>query len=148
MVKHMYYLDLFSLYKPTLKRDRIAARKFLSPYRDIDMARQIKKQKGMCFWCPNDITMADHLDHLIPVYYGGKSSRTNLVAACKACNLTKSTQQIEITNQYTIDNYNSIIRKYKKWQSKVKAKPHLMRYRSKEQELYFRYHANLFRHIR
>jgi 5-methylcytosine-specific restriction endonuclease McrA len=141
----MYYLDLFKLYQPTIKKDRISVREFATAYRNSDMEKLIKSQKGMCFWCPAQITMADHLDHLIPVYYGGRSNRTNLVAACKSCNLFKSTQQIEITNPYTIARYQSMIAKKAKWDAKVAVKPSLARYRPKEVHIYNRYHAECFK---
>lgn len=141
----MYYLDLFSKYRPTKKSDRIAVREFITPYRDDDMLKLIKTQKGMCFWCPAEITIADHLDHLIPVYYGGKSNRTNLVAACKSCNIFKSTQQIEITNPYTIKRYQNMVRKFEKWEARIKEKPWQRKFPSKDREVYYRYHADCFK---
>jgi 5-methylcytosine-specific restriction endonuclease McrA len=45
---------------------------------------------GICYFCgqkipPKDLTM----EHVVPVIRGGKSSRGNLVPACKECNNKK-----------------------------------------------------------
>lgn len=45
---------------------------------------------GLCHYCgarvdPKELT----LDHLVPISRGGKSTRGNCVAACKACNNKK-----------------------------------------------------------
>ncbi len=47
-------------------------------------------RKGVCHYCgghfpPNELTM----DHVIPVARGGKSERSNVVPACRACNASK-----------------------------------------------------------
>ena len=46
--------------------------------------------KGVCHYCgsifpPAELTM----DHIVPIIRGGKSSRANLVPACKECNNRK-----------------------------------------------------------
>ena len=46
--------------------------------------------KGVCYYCrrsfpPKELTM----DHIVPVSRGGKSTKSNVVTACKACNNTK-----------------------------------------------------------
>ena len=51
---------------------------------------QRRKAKGICHYCgarvrPEEITM----DHAVPVIRGGKSTRGNLVPACKPCNSEK-----------------------------------------------------------
>lgn len=140
----MYYLDLFQLYSNTTKKQRIAVRDF---NRDTDMLRRLKSQHDQCFFCGMGITMADHLDHLHPVYYGGRSNKANLVAACRDCNLLKSTGQIEITNEYTIKDYLGLITAKKKWDDKVKERPWLKRYPPKRVRLYGVYKAHLFRKL-
>lgn len=53
------------------------------------------EQQGLCFWCggglvrpltnscgPDDAT----IDHLIPRWLGGDKRKSNIVAACRACN--------------------------------------------------------------
>lgn len=46
--------------------------------------------KGHCYYCgepasPTELTM----DHVVPIARGGKSSKGNLVPACKSCNSKK-----------------------------------------------------------
>jgi len=63
-----------------------------------DKARELRKSrwwstrvaKGRCHYCggkflPDELTM----DHVVPVIRGGKSTRGNLVPACKECNSRK-----------------------------------------------------------
>jgi 5-methylcytosine-specific restriction endonuclease McrA len=63
-----------------------------------DKAREIRKSrwwsnrvdKGLCYYCgnsfqPQDLTM----DHIVPIIRGGKTTRGNLVPACKECNNQK-----------------------------------------------------------
>ena len=46
--------------------------------------------KGRCHWC-NRPTPAGELtmDHIVPISRGGKSTKGNLVPACKTCNTQK-----------------------------------------------------------
>jgi len=141
----MYYLDLFTLYIPTTKAQRIEARLF---NRDEMMLKKLKHQHYQCFFCAADVTMASHLDHLVPVYYGGRSILSNLVAACKSCNLIKGTQAIEITNPYTIKDYIKLKEAKRKWTIKEKQHPHLKRYQPKRVRLYGCLRADLFRSVR
>jgi 5-methylcytosine-specific restriction endonuclease McrA len=51
---------------------------------------QRQLSKGVCHYCgetfqPSELTM----DHILPVVRGGKSSRSNCVPCCKACNNDK-----------------------------------------------------------
>lgn len=61
-------------------------------------ARELKKKqwwhtmisKGECYYCrkkvpPQELTM----DHIVPLVRGGKSTKGNIVAACKECNNKK-----------------------------------------------------------
>jgi len=63
-----------------------------------DKARELRKSRwwririaqGYCHYCggkflPDELTM----DHIVPVIRGGKSTRGNLVPACKECNSRK-----------------------------------------------------------
>jgi 5-methylcytosine-specific restriction endonuclease McrA len=49
-----------------------------------------KKERGMCHYCnrkvgPGELTM----DHIVPLVRGGKSTKSNIVPACKECNNKK-----------------------------------------------------------
>lgn len=150
----MYYLDLHGLYTHSEKSQRIVIRKSFAKLRNEIMEARLKEQRNQCFYCCCEIDMSSHLDHLIPVYYGGTNRRSNLVASCKSCNMTKMTDQIEITNPYTINDYLKLIDAYKKWRKKLnkavgyKAKNRLMRYQPKRVRLYHVYRADLFKSIK
>ena len=49
-----------------------------------------KTRKGICYYCGKKVGSA-HLtmDHVVPLSRGGKSSKGNLVPACKECNTKK-----------------------------------------------------------
>ncbi len=49
-----------------------------------------KCSKGECYYCggkapPKELTM----DHIVPIIRGGKSTKNNVVPACKECNTKK-----------------------------------------------------------
>jgi len=51
---------------------------------------QLKISKGQCYYCgatvpPNELTM----DHIVPLIRGGRSTKSNIVPACKDCNNKK-----------------------------------------------------------
>lgn len=49
-----------------------------------------KVQQGVCFYCRREVGRANlTMDHVVPLSRGGKSSRGNLVPACKECNNKK-----------------------------------------------------------
>jgi len=148
--QEIYYLDFHALYKYTDREGRAEIRRALTQdVRDELMAHRLKMQRNICFYCGDPIDMSAHLDHLIPVAYGGTNKKTNLVAACKDCNMFKMTGQIEITNIYTITDYQKLQEAFKKWSIKVAGKPHhkLRRYVPKRVRLYRLYRADLFRKI-
>jgi 5-methylcytosine-specific restriction endonuclease McrA len=66
--------------------------------RERQKARELRKTQwwkrrrasGLCHYCsrkvtPNQLTM----DHIVPVIRGGKTTKGNVVPACKACNTKK-----------------------------------------------------------
>lgn len=147
----MYFLDFHGLYKHTTLDQRREVRRSLN--RDEVMTRKLKQQRNKCFYCATPITMADHLDHVIPVYYGGTNRLSNLVASCKPCNMAKMTDQIEITNEYTIREYLKLQQAYKEWKDKINGAPPakrkwIRRRQPKRVRLYNLYHAKLFRKVR
>ncbi len=49
-----------------------------------------KRSSGVCYFCrrkfpPRELTM----DHIVPIVRGGKSTKGNVVPACKECNSKK-----------------------------------------------------------
>ncbi len=77
---------------------------FISPVSEREIGREKQKardlrktrwwkdkcEEGMCYYCgaqvvPKELTM----DHLVPIIRGGKSTKNNLVTACKECNNKK-----------------------------------------------------------
>ena len=60
--------------------------------RDLRRSQWWKRRvaKGVCYYCegtvpPGELTM----DHVVPVARGGKSTKGNVVPACKDCNTAK-----------------------------------------------------------
>ena len=68
-----------------LKRERAKAREL----RESQWWKR-RLAKGVCHYCgrhvaPKELTM----DHVVPVSRGGKTTKGNVVACCKACNTAK-----------------------------------------------------------
>jgi len=68
--------------------------------RERQKARELRKTRwwqqktatGLCHYCGRKFAHADlTMDHLIPLARGGKSTKGNLVPACKDCNIRKKT---------------------------------------------------------
>lgn len=55
-----------------------------------DLAKWIKAQKKVCYWCSKRCGRRFHVDHYIPLSKGGKHEECNLVISCPTCNLTKN----------------------------------------------------------
>lgn len=55
-----------------------------------------EKCDGHCAYCGRQLEYKDmQVDHLHPVYLGGKDELENYMPACRACNFYKSTMSIE-----------------------------------------------------
>ena len=51
---------------------------------------QVKLSKGLCHFCSEKFSKEElTMDHLVPLARGGKSTKGNLVVACKICNSKK-----------------------------------------------------------
>ncbi len=66
--------------------------------REKEKARELRRTqwwknrvaKGICHFCGGEFPPAElTMDHLVPIVRGGKSTRGNVVAACKECNNRK-----------------------------------------------------------
>lgn len=93
----------FDQYRPTTKSERIAERKKMQAMKktqkfDNWLIKMFYYQRNECYYCDEQISYPDrqsyHIDHRIPIYYGGKSDYPNLCLACPNCNIIKSTQQL------------------------------------------------------
>lgn len=55
-----------------------------------------EKYGGKCAYCGQPIEYKDmQIDHLVPLYRGGKDSEDNYLPACRACNYYKHTLTVE-----------------------------------------------------
>ena len=51
---------------------------------------QQKTARGRCYYCAKKVAYKDFsMDHLVPLGRGGRSTKNNLVPACKDCNNRK-----------------------------------------------------------
>ncbi len=66
--------------------------------RERDKARELRKSqwwknriaKGDCYYCGGRFKTDElSMDHIVPIIRGGKSTRGNVVPACKECNSQK-----------------------------------------------------------
>lgn len=75
----------YDLDEAQIRRERRKAREI----RDSQWWKR-RLAKGVCYYC-NRNTPSDSLtmDHIVPVARGGRSTKGNLVTACKACNINK-----------------------------------------------------------
>jgi 5-methylcytosine-specific restriction endonuclease McrA len=55
-----------------------------------DVQAQLKRQKGMCYYCGAKVGNKYHVDHVVPVTRNGSNDPSNLVIACPICNIKKS----------------------------------------------------------
>ena len=52
-----------------------------------------KRSTGICHYCGNKFAAAElTMDHLVPLVRGGRSTKGNVVPACKECNTKKKHQ--------------------------------------------------------
>lgn len=75
----------YDLSEEEIKRERRKAREL----RETQWWKR-RLAKGRCHYCgkqisPRDLTM----DHIVPISRGGKSTKGNVVTACKECNTLK-----------------------------------------------------------
>jgi 5-methylcytosine-specific restriction endonuclease McrA len=54
-----------------------------------------RRSSGICHHCGARVGARElTMDHLVPIIRGGRSTRGNVVAACKACNTAKRHQLV------------------------------------------------------
>ena len=68
-----------------------------------EKARELRKSqwwsqqldKGVCYYCQAKISRKEAtMDHIVPLSSGGKSTRNNVVVACKPCNNKKKDRDL------------------------------------------------------
>lgn len=75
----------YDLSEEEIKRERRKAREL----RETQWWKR-RLAKGKCHYCGNQISPKDlTMDHIIPISRGGKSTKGNVVTACKDCNTLK-----------------------------------------------------------
>jgi 5-methylcytosine-specific restriction endonuclease McrA len=66
--------------------------------REKEKARELRRSRwwhnrlaqGLCHWCGGTFAPEElSLDHIVPIIRGGKSTKGNVVPACKECNSRK-----------------------------------------------------------
>jgi len=66
--------------------------------KEKEKARSLKKKQwwknklasGICYYCGRNVGRENlTMDHVVPLIRGGKSTKGNIVAACKECNSKK-----------------------------------------------------------
>lgn len=69
---------------------------------DVRRHRQVQRQNCLCLYCGATITTkTSELDHIVPRRGGGSSRGSNLVAVCRECNASKSSQPFAIWAEST-----------------------------------------------
>ena len=81
-----------------------------------DKARKLRKTSwwqnklstGKCYYCSNKKTSKElTMDHITPLARGGKSTKGNIVTACKECN-TKKRSMLPIEWQEYMDSLTTL----------------------------------------
>jgi 5-methylcytosine-specific restriction endonuclease McrA len=68
-----------------IKKEKEKARKF----RATQWWKR-KRAKGLCHYCGRKVPVRElTMDHIVPIIRGGRSTRGNVVPACKDCNNKK-----------------------------------------------------------
>lgn len=60
--------------------------------RDLRASQWWKRRcaKGQCYWCLQSVPARElTMDHIVPLARGGKTTKGNVVPACKTCNTKK-----------------------------------------------------------
>ncbi|MEW6219960.1 MAG: HNH endonuclease [Thermodesulfobacteriota bacterium] len=72
--------------------------------RERQKARELRRSRwwqhriaaGVCFYCGKATPPAElSMDHVVPLVRGGRSTKGNLVPACKSCNTDKKTSLLQ-----------------------------------------------------
>lgn len=74
-----------------LKEARRRARKASAPggYTAEGVRALIAGQRGRCVYCPADVRIKFHIDHIMPLSMGGSDKPSNIQILCPPCNRRK-----------------------------------------------------------
>lgn len=73
-------------------------------------------QDKKCAWCKKPIglhTQYTHVDHVVPLFYGGDNSASNLVLTCSSCNKAKGYKTYGYNDSWEGDKNNRVGRNAK-----------------------------------
>jgi 5-methylcytosine-specific restriction endonuclease McrA len=90
----------YNLDEADIKRERGKAR-------ELRQSQWWKRKcaKGLCHYCGRQIpSKALTMDHIVPIARGGRSTKGNVVPACKECNNTKK-QLLPVEWAQYLDQY-------------------------------------------
>lgn len=73
----------------TLRRNALKLNNGVFKITEKDIRRMLHRQRFSCFWCGNKLNSKYQLDHVMPLFRGGRHSIGNLVASCPSCNCSK-----------------------------------------------------------
>ena len=77
--------DFFPVSEEHLKKEKAKAREL----RQSQWWKNLRGH-GLCHYCKKKFNATDlTMDHVIPISRGGKSTKSNIVTACKECNSKK-----------------------------------------------------------
>ena len=104
---------------------RIQRKKQSGSYTKSQIETLYIAQDGCCYFCATSLISEDgknnyHIDHYVPLSFGGRNEISNLVLACPPCNLVKSDYNADCFLQKlnaTLDEVS--LKKAKKIRSKV-----------------------------
>ena len=91
----------YDLQKEQIRRERYKAREL----RESQWWKR-RLSRGVCHYCggntpPDELTM----DHIVPIARGGRSTKGNVVTACKNCN-NKKKQMLPMEWQEFLDGFD------------------------------------------
>jgi 5-methylcytosine-specific restriction protein A len=71
-----------------------------------------RRAKGVCHYCGRPTPTKElTMDHIVPIARGGRSTKGNIVAACKECNTAKKQLLPMEWDQYLKDVHSNVSKK-------------------------------------
>ncbi len=77
-------------FRSARRRRRARKHNALGTHTPEDIQAQYERQKGRCYYCNVQVQWGQHhIEHVVPLSRGGADDMSNIVIACKPCNLKK-----------------------------------------------------------